>query len=374
MNTIQRYLLKNYLHTNSTWTLKQNWWHLNRPRAILSTSIDQVGSIKHSRLPYFYDSQTSSFRGTTRWYHFLCGAIEHSICTHIARTNAVADHHSSRQFSNNGSISSRIHSVCKALDLDVASHDCYSAGQPLTYGSWTESATIKVSAQHLSPTYLLSMEHNHLMYCQRNNRANTLVQYQLHHGVQAWGCWQGRTRCSDVLFHTAANDGTFGIASAGFGPLRQSLYHFQIQATKVSKPPHLCKSCLKINVDTLYTKDGHKHSDSLADLLQSANSCAVCDMISEEIHSSLQASWAESFGKSFASVSLVDLLKDFQDVLAEGGVSLPAQLLVYLQMNSYECKEHQPSKLVYRSVGSSRDKWISTPREWHIRTTSRPTL
>lgn len=127
-------------------------------------------------------------------------------------------------------------------------------------------------------------------------------------------------------------------------------------ATKSSRSARLCNACLRINVDTLYTKDGYKHSDSLADLLKSASSCAVCDMILKEMHSSLQCSRSESFNKPLASMSLVDLLKEFQDVLAERSMFLPAQLPIFLRMNS---EHHWPPEPKYRSLAPSKAKWLN---------------
>lgn len=130
-------------------------------------------------------------------------------------------------------------------------------------------------------------------------------------------------------------------------------------AIKSSRSARLCNACLRMNVDTLYTKDGYKHSNSLADLPQSVGSCAVCDMILKEMHSSLQCSRSESFGKPLASMSLVDLLKEFQEALAERSISLPSQLPIFLLIQGSECADHRPREPEYLSLAPSKDKWLS---------------
>ena len=58
-------------------------------------------------------------------------------------------------------------------------------------------------------------------------------------------------------------------------------------------------------------------------------------------------------------MNLVVLLKEFQDVLAQKSMCLPAQLPIFLMMNKGTCDHHQPGETEYRLLAPSKDRWLN---------------
>ncbi|KAL9111741.1 MAG: hypothetical protein Q9227_003800 [Pyrenula ochraceoflavens] len=119
---------------------------------------------------------------------------------------------------------------------------------------------------------------------------------------------------------------------------------------KAARLARLCNACGRMTLKNLHSEQGYKISDSLGDLMRSASTCAVCDMVVKEMQASLQR--GRPFGLS--RMSLVDLLKEFQSVLAEKSFFLSGKLPIYLQMRrgGYEHYQHH-------SLGPSRGKRVN---------------
>lgn len=119
---------------------------------------------------------------------------------------------------------------------------------------------------------------------------------------------------------------------------------------KPAQSPRLCNACGKLTLKDLHSEQGYKISESLADLMRSASTCRVCDMVVKEMHASLQG--GRPFG--LPRMSLVDLLKEFQSTMAERNIFLSEKLPIYLQMSrgGYERYRHRP-------LGPSKDKWVN---------------
>lgn len=173
-----------------------------------------------------------------------------------------------------------------------------------------------------------------------------------------------RSELAAQMFYAMSQSlGTLGI----FPPRDHDAAPFAISRRSIPQdtspgPPSLCDRCNKMTMKDLDGDPGYKHSDDLAGLIRSAETCDICRIIEQEICNSLNSGRPHGL----PTMGTKDILEELEKFTAPHGWFIPARRPIFLKIQSFGSPHCQ-----HKSFGSNKGKTLQISTVFFHPTTMR---